>query len=120
MKRRASKAAGLVWRVASPLVLSIAMSGCEPQAYDAGEAFTPESVPAEARVSKLEVFPGERREGMCKVRVTLETIAGGDGGGRSLTITEWVPLVLLRRLAVGAKVGLASDPHDKNRPTLAL
>jgi hypothetical protein len=102
------------------LAVLIGTTGCESRAYDPGGALTPQSIPSEAEVSDLKVFPGERREGMRKVEVTVKTIERAGKQSQSLIITEWVPVVLLRRLTVGAKVGLTSDPLDEDRPTLAL
>lgn len=65
-----------------------------------------EPAPIEAVVQSVEVMPHERREGMRRVRVSVRSV----DGKLQETITEWVPVVLLGRLTVGASVQLIVDP----------
>lgn len=72
--------------------------------------------PVDAVVRSMQVVPGETREGMRLVRATVE-LSGATP--QQVTITEWVPIVLLGRLAVGASVQLIRDPAQ-DRLTIAL
>jgi hypothetical protein len=104
---------------AMPCLVVLLLLACEPQAHDPGGSVVPGALPAEATVKSLRVFPGERREGLRKVEVTV-TVATNEAAERTVIIVEWVPVVLLRRLAVGASVALTPDPLEKGRLTLAL
>jgi hypothetical protein len=73
--------------------------------------------PAEAVVLSVHVYKHEIREGMRKVGVTVE-VKGATP--QKVTVTEWVPVVLLDRLAVGRTVRLINDPREEDRVTLGL
>lgn len=73
--------------------------------------------PAEAVVVSVHVHKHEIREGMRKVGVTVE-VKGATS--QKVTVTEWVPVVLLDRLAVGRTVRLINDPREEDRVTLGL
>lgn len=77
------------------------------------------TVPANATLSSVEIFRGEIREGMRKVRAKL-LVDQEDGSSREIVITEWVPVVLLGRLTEGSQVNLIDDPTQNGRITLGL
>lgn len=74
------------------------------------------SVPAEAVIRSVTVDPREIREGMRRVHVTVRLEADPP---EEITVTEWVPVVLLGRLEVGASVHLVKDPA-RDRVTIGL
>jgi hypothetical protein len=101
-------------------LLVTALPACEPTPHAPGQPMSAAPPPSEATVTSLRVFPGELREGLRKVEVIVTVAASAEHPERSMTIVEWVPVVLLRRVAVTAKVGLTPDPLDQGRMTLAL
>lgn len=73
--------------------------------------------PADAVVVSVRFYKHEIREGMRKVDVTVEVKGAAP---QQVTVTEWVPVVLLHRLEAGRTVRLISDPREEGRVTLGL
>ncbi len=68
------------------------------------------SAPIPAVIEAVEVLRHERREGMRRVRVSVRARGVSP---QEVTVTEWVPVVLLGRLTVGATIQLIVDPALK-------
>lgn len=66
-----------------------------------------DNIPTEAVIRSVQVIEYEVREGMRKVRVGLQ-VPGATS--QEITVTEWIPVVLLGRLRTGARVSLIKDP----------
>ena len=114
MDCRAAIASGLLLlAIVVALLIAIIPNRCNKTSiYDPDtEATRAMSVSAEAKVSSVEIFESEKREGMRKVRVRLTVERKGEET-REIVITEWVPIVLLGRLKVGSSVQLLNDPVE--------
>lgn len=111
---------GLLLSAIVALLLAIIGNRCNrPTKYDPdAEATRAVNASTDAIVSSVEIFEHEKREGMRRVRVRLIVERKGETA-REIVITEWVPIVLLGRLAVGSSVQLINDPAE-DRLTIGL
>jgi len=108
--------------IRSLLLLLPVLSACQQQVdYDPGTPPAPGTSVADtpasgtAEILGVRVYEHEMQEGMRRVQVQLRVAEPP----HEMTITEWVPVVLLGRLQRGASVNLALDPVE-DRLTLSL